>query len=1084
MQEELLQFKRMNVWVLVPASDNISPLTLKWIFKNKHDEEQTVIRNKSRLVVRGIFLAYAAHKSFTVFQMDVKTAFLHGSLKEDVYVCQPEGFIDADHPSHVYKLKKALYGLKQAPRAWYDELSKFLLQNHFFKGTIDPTLFIRCFDDGILVVQVYVYDIIFGSTNPRYIQLFSDLMQSRFEMSMMGEMTFFLGLQVNQSPCGIFINQSKYVLEILNKYGMESCDPVGTLMEIKDKLDLDQNGTLIDATKYRSMIDALMYLTSNTFKSTFGGAQFLGEKLLTDYGFHFNKITIRCDSKSAIAISCNPVQHSRTKHIAVRYHFIKEHVEKGTIELYFVKTDYQLADIFNKDFLANCFNYLVRRLGMRSLSPKELERLAKSQIRRWRYNLIPAESKFKTPCSIIKDKYMMKAQVEHKDTKKSNEMYYPQFTKVIIYHFMSKDPSIPRRNKVNWHYVRDDHMFSMIKLVAMTEVQQLKLSTKRSLQQTHISQANSSGADEGTGTLPGVLDAPTNESEEEITWNSTDEEGDDDEGKDDNDDDGDDGEEGDGDDDDEEKGDDDEQASDEEEFIHLSLSTHTEEEPKDEESFDPIPKTPEDTDDEGNGKENLGLNVGREEGHDEEEGEDELYTDVNINQGRGIQTTQEFKDSHMTLTLVNPDGQQQSSSVSSQFVTSMLYPTPDAGMELIFETTSQMDVQTPTSVAPLPMSSPTITPSTIATITTTIQAPTPPTTAPSTLIQDLLNFGSLFGFDSRLRTLETNFSEFMQTNQFAGASDRLRDEAQKENDEFLKTIDENMQKIIKENLYKALVEAYESDKIILDTYRETVTLKRRRDDDADKDKEPSTGSDRGSKRRREGKEPESASALKEKATRSADKLTQGSKSQQASATESAKADEPMQTTFQLEEPSYLEFETEVPQVYYFYHQDKGSRLRAYQGYLPSGHKRQQFYGFAVNQESARDVYSKYDDKLYKFKEGDFKRLHIQDIEDMLLLLVQGKLTNLTVEERFAFNVSLQIDGMLTDVRTALDDRLKGIRMKYLPQSIWRKSDKDREASMIQAIDKRLKTRRIMGSLESFVGERLYEEDFRMLQRTI
>ncbi|GKD01277.1 retrovirus-related pol polyprotein from transposon TNT 1-94 [Tanacetum coccineum] len=113
-----------------------------------------------------IFLAYAAHKSFTVFQMDVKTAFLHGTLKEDVYVCQPEGFIDVDHPSHVYRLKKALYGLKQAPRAWYDELSMFLLQNHFFKGTIDPTLFIRRFDDDILVVQVYVDDIIFGFTNP------------------------------------------------------------------------------------------------------------------------------------------------------------------------------------------------------------------------------------------------------------------------------------------------------------------------------------------------------------------------------------------------------------------------------------------------------------------------------------------------------------------------------------------------------------------------------------------------------------------------------------------------------------------------------------------------------------------------------------------------------------------------------------------------------------------------------------------------------------------------------------------------------------------------------------------------------
>nr|GEW06698.1 retrovirus-related Pol polyprotein from transposon TNT 1-94 [Tanacetum cinerariifolium] len=433
MQEELLQFKRLDVWVLVPAPDNISPLTLKWLFKNKHDEEQMVIRNKPRLVVRGyrqeeginfeesftpvarmeairIFLAYAAHKSFTVFQMDVKTAFLHGSLEEDMYVCQPKGFIDANHPSHVYKLKKALYGLKQAPMAWYDELSTFLLQNHFFKGTIDPTLFIRHFQDDILVVQVYVDDIIFGSTHPRYIQLVSELMKSRFEMSMMGEMMFFLGLQVNQSFCGIFINQSKYVLEILNKYGMESCDPVGTPMEIKDKLDLDLNETPVDATKYRSMTGALMYLTSSrpdivtllvyvlgtrlsqprstlkrlkgsfvisrelltrdssfkltrfsdadyagckdTFKSTSGGAQFLGEKLvswsskkqdfttlsiaeaeyvslsaccaqvlwmrtqLKDYGFHFNKIPIYYDSKSAIAISYNAVQHSRTKHIA------------------------------------------------------------------------------------------------------------------------------------------------------------------------------------------------------------------------------------------------------------------------------------------------------------------------------------------------------------------------------------------------------------------------------------------------------------------------------------------------------------------------------------------------------------------------------------------------------------------------------------------------------------------------------------------------------------------------------------------------------------------------------------------------
>nr|GEU78991.1 hypothetical protein [Tanacetum cinerariifolium] len=200
-------------------------------------------------------------------------------------------------------------------------------------------------------------------------------------------------------------------------------------------------------------------------------------------------------------------------------------------------------------------------------------------------------------------------QVEHKDTKKRNEMYYPRFTRVIIHHFMSKDPSIPKRNKVNWHYVRDDHIFTTIKL------------------QTHISQAISSGADEGTGSIPGVPDVPTGESDEDISWKSSDEQDDDDQE-----------DKGDDDEDDQEEGSDDEQAYDkeDEEFIHPSLSTHEEEkETRDEESFDPIPKTPENTDDEGNGEENLGTNVGREEGHDEEDEEDELYRDVNINLGRG-----------------------------------------------------------------------------------------------------------------------------------------------------------------------------------------------------------------------------------------------------------------------------------------------------------------------------------------------------------------------------------------------------------------------------------------------------------------
>nr|GFB26826.1 hypothetical protein [Tanacetum cinerariifolium]GFB27717.1 hypothetical protein [Tanacetum cinerariifolium] len=401
------------------------------------------------------------------------------------------------------------------------------------------------------------------------------------------------------------------------------------------------------------------------------------------------------------------------------------------------------------------------------------------------------------------------------------------------------------------------------------------------------------GADEGTSSILGVLDAPTDESEEELSWNFTDDEGADNQGKDgdDEEDEGDDGEEGDGDNDDEdddgEEGnnddadqeierDDDKDDTEEGRDDDQEYDDEYAEENKDAEIFDPIPQTPKNSNDEGNGEYDLGLNFGGEEGHVEEDEEDELYRDVNINQRRGIQANLEVEDSHVTLTLVNPDGQQQSSS-------------------------------TPTFVALLPMSAPTMTPSTIATKTTTSQEPILTTTVLSNIIQNLPNFGSLFCFDDRLRSLEANFYEFTQTNQFPGVvyvipgivqrymdqqmneavkvavqiqSDRLCDEAQRKNEEFLKTVDENMQKIIKEQV------------------KEQV-----------KEKEPSVGPDRGSKRRREGKEPASASAPTETTTRSVGRSTQGSRSRQASASECALAEEPMQTTSQMQEPSHLEFDT-------------------------------------------------------------------------------------------------------------------------------------------------------------------------------
>ncbi|GJZ06749.1 retrovirus-related pol polyprotein from transposon TNT 1-94 [Tanacetum coccineum] len=426
-------------------------ITLKWIYKVKLDEMGEILKNKARLVACGysqeegidfeesftpvarldairIFLAFATHMNMIVYQMDVKTTFLNDILREEVYVSQPDGFVDKDNPNYVYKLNKALYGLKQAPRAWYDLLSKFLLSHEFFKGTVDP----HC-------------------SSEDKAKIFS-------------------------CPRGIFINQSKYALESLKKYGMESSDPVDTPMVEKSKLDEDTQGKAVDPTHYRGMVGTLMYLTASrpdltftvcmcaryqakptekhlhvvkrifkylrgtvnrglwypkdssialtayadadhagcqdTRRSTSGSMQLLGDRLvswsskrqksaaissteaeyialsgccaqvlwmrsqLTDYGLGFNKIPMYCDNKSAIALCCNNVQHSRSKHIDIRFHFIKEQVENGVVELYFVNTEYQLADIFTKALGRERIEFLINKLGMRSFTPETLKQLA------------------------------------------------------------------------------------------------------------------------------------------------------------------------------------------------------------------------------------------------------------------------------------------------------------------------------------------------------------------------------------------------------------------------------------------------------------------------------------------------------------------------------------------------------------------------------------------------------------------------------------------------------------------------------------------------------------------------------------
>ncbi|GJW66315.1 retrovirus-related pol polyprotein from transposon TNT 1-94 [Tanacetum coccineum] len=341
MQEEIHKFDQLQVWELVPKPECVMVITLKWIYKVKLDAYGDVLKNKAQLVVKGyrqeegidfeesfapvarieairIFIANAANKNMIIYQMDVKTAFLNGELKEEVYVSQPEGFVDPDHPTHVYRLKKDLYGLKQAPRAWYNTLSRFLLDNRFSKGVVDPTLFTRKTGKHILLVQIYVDDIIFALTDPKACDIFSKEMSSKFQMSMMGHMSFFLGLQVSQSPRGIFINQSKYALKILTKYRMDTSDPVDTPMVDQSKLDEDPLGIPVDQTLYQAKPtkknleaikrvfwylrgtinwglwyskDTAMALTAyadanhagcqDTRRSTSGSAQFLRDKLVS-----------------------------------------------------------------------------------------------------------------------------------------------------------------------------------------------------------------------------------------------------------------------------------------------------------------------------------------------------------------------------------------------------------------------------------------------------------------------------------------------------------------------------------------------------------------------------------------------------------------------------------------------------------------------------------------------------------------------------------------------------------------------------------------------------------------------------------
>nr|GFB70720.1 copia protein [Tanacetum cinerariifolium] len=364
MQEELYQFDRLDVWELVDRPLRKNVINMKWLWKNKHDEENTIIRNKSRLVAKGsaqkegvdfeesfapvtrlevvrLFITYDAHKSFTVYQMDVKTAFLYGPLKEEVYVNQPDGFVDPYHPDKVYRLKKVLYGLKLAPRACVGTpMATKHLDADLSGNPIDQTKY-----HSMVGALMYL-----TASRP-------DIMHAICYCA-----------RYQAKPTEKHLTAVKRIFRYLkDTIHMGLWYPKDTGFELTAFSNLDHVGCL-DSRKSRS-----------------GGIQFLGgDKLvswsskkqdctsmssaeaeyvslsaccaqvlwmrtqLTDYGFHFDKISMYCDSKAVIAISCNPVQHSRTKHIDVRYHFIKEKVEKGIVELFFVGTEYQLVGLFTK----------------------------------------------------------------------------------------------------------------------------------------------------------------------------------------------------------------------------------------------------------------------------------------------------------------------------------------------------------------------------------------------------------------------------------------------------------------------------------------------------------------------------------------------------------------------------------------------------------------------------------------------------------------------------------------------------------------------------------------------------------------
>ncbi|KAD3337683.1 hypothetical protein E3N88_33203 [Mikania micrantha] len=490
MREEMEALKKNKTWDLtsLPAGKNV--VGVKWTYKTKIGPSGEVTRHKARLVAKGysqvegvdytetfapvarfetirVIIAIAAHRGWELHQLDVKTAFLNGDLTEEIYVSQPEGFEVKGSETKVYRLRKALYGLKQAPRAWYSKIDGYFLKNGFLRSHSEPTLYVKnSADQEIMYVCLYVDDIVCTSSSTRLIQQFKTSMKSEFDMSDIGLLRYFLGLEVYQKKDGIFVSQTQYAKNLLSKFGMNKAKCDGTPMNVGEKLQVEDESGRVDDSNYRSIVGGLIYLTHTRPDLAFSVSmvsRFMQRPTKThqgavrrvlryvagtcDFGLWFSRknvlqlvgytdsdwagciddrksvsanvfmlgncaiswssrkqstvalssseaeyiaataaacqgvwlrriledlgcdqelpTTIFCDNKSAINLSRNPIMHSRSKHIELKHHFIRDLVKQNVIQLEFCGTNEQLADMLTKAFSKEKFVQFRSSVGMK-----------------------------------------------------------------------------------------------------------------------------------------------------------------------------------------------------------------------------------------------------------------------------------------------------------------------------------------------------------------------------------------------------------------------------------------------------------------------------------------------------------------------------------------------------------------------------------------------------------------------------------------------------------------------------------------------------------------------------------------------